>query len=204
MFLRFVDLLFPPRESELLVRSIGESGLSEYLKPWVCELESGNVTALLSYEVPVVRACVVETKFHGNEAAAKTLGNALGSYLRAELDETNAYEQRAYKIVPIPLSHERLKERGYNQVEMTARYSGITVESNLLIRLRDTLPQTMLGGRERRQNMRGAFGAARTPDPSITYIILDDVVTTGATIGEAAHALEKAGARDVWALALAH
>ena len=217
MLAHFIGLLFPPRESELLVRSVGHAGLIRHLEPRIYTLGSCAVTALLRYDVPALRACVVEAKFHANEIAAKVLGDVLASYLREESDETNLYEERAFVLVPIPLSRERLRERGYNQVETIARHAvaelrknetdtalNITLDARLLVRIRDTLPQTTLDGQARRQNVRGAFGAARTPDSSVTYIILDDVVTTGATIGEAVRALEYAGVRDVWALALAH
>lgn len=216
MFSHFIDLLFPPRESELLVRSIG-NGLAEHLEPRIYETESCEVTTLFPYSVPAVQACVLEAKFHANEEAGRALGKVLASYLVEELAEMNVYEERAYALVPIPLSSERLRERGYNQTEVIARHAMTTVktggtdipihtriDTHLLTRVRDTLPQTTLDGQARRQNMRGAFGAARIPDPSTTYIIIDDVVTTGATIGEAVRALRDAGARNVWALALAH
>lgn len=201
MLSRLIDLVFPPRESELLVRS---GGLLPYAEPRVCQLESCDVVALLPYEVPVVRAHIVETKFHGNEIAAKALGAVLASYLREECVELDAYEQRAYRLVPVPLSRERVKERGYNQVEMVAKYTDMEVDTNLLVRVRDTLQQTTLDGILRRQNLRGAFVAARMPDPSVTYFVIDDVITTGATISEAVNALYAAGARDVRAVALAH
>lgn len=204
MLSRLADLLFPARENELLVRSIAKDGLIGYLEPREWTLESCEVTALLPYEIPAVRACVVEAKFHGNETAAKALGKILFEYLREELADMNAYEEHSCVLVPIPLSHERLRERGYNQIELIARHAGYEVDSKLLVRVRDTLPQTALDGQARRKNMCGAFGAARIPDPSFTYFVLDDVVTTGATIGEALRALYNADARDVRALALAH
>jgi ComF family protein len=202
MFSRFVDLFFPPRTSELLVRSIGREGLTPYIEPRICEIGPRNVVTLLPYDMPAVRACVLEAKFHGSESAAKMLGNVLASYLREECGDLDRYEQRAYVLVPVPLSKERVKERGYNQVEMIARHADTHIDTKLLIRLRDTLPQTTLDGTARRQNMRGAFGAARIPDPSLTYFVLDDVVTTGSTIGEAVRTLYDAGARNVQALAL--
>lgn len=211
MLLHLIDLLFPPRESDLLVRGITNVGLNERLKPRICRLGSGDVTILLRYDEPIVSACVVEAKFHANETAGKALGSALASYLREELSEMRAYEQRACVLVPIPLSAERLREREYNQVEISARHAiqqiedlSVTLDPGLLVRTRDMLPQTTLDGQARRRNVRGAFGAARNPDPSNFYIVLDDVVTTGATIAEAVRALEHAGAQNVAAFALAH
>lgn len=209
MRMPFLDLLFPPRGSEKLVRSLGSAGLTEYLSPRICLLGNAEVTALLPYDNPLVRACVVEAKFHASVRAAKALGNALAQYLQEELADRALYEQRVYALIPVPLSRTRLRERGYNQVEVITRYAAnvlreISIQTDLIARVRDTLPQTALDGRERRMNMRGAFEPIRPPDQDVTYIVVDDVVTTGATISEAVDALRKVGARDMWAIALAH
>jgi predicted amidophosphoribosyltransferase len=72
-----------------------------------------------------------------------------------------------------------------------------------LVRARETMPQTGLPGDARRSNMCSAFSAAHALDPSCTYIVVDDVVTTGATLVAALEAMRKGGATDVAAVALA-
>ncbi|MFZ1075744.1 MAG: phosphoribosyltransferase family protein [Minisyncoccia bacterium] len=100
------------------------------------------------------------------------------------------------------------KKRGFNQTEeianRAAKLAGCTVDRALLIRARETASQVSLPRREREKNMRGAFGAAHPADPSRTYILIDDVVTTGATLQAAIDALKAAGARHIIPLALAH
>ena len=209
MLLRFLDLLFPPRENERLVRSLGNDGLAVFLDPKTSLLGDIEVTGLLPYDARIVRACIVEAKYHANDRASKVLGAILAAYLGEELADRNQYEPRTYALVPVPLSRARLRERGYNQAEAITRHAAdmhpeIVIESDLMMRIRDTLPQTTLGGEARRQNVRGAFGAARTPDPHTTYIVIDDVVTTGATIREVVQALRGAGAQNVRAIGLAH
>ena len=110
--------------------------------------------------------------------------------------------------MPIPLGKERLKERGFNQAEEVAKRAvqelGIKIETELLVRTRETISQISLAREKREENMRGAFIATRRADPTYTYVIIDDVLTTGATLQSAIDALKDAGAEHIVPLALAH
>jgi ComF family protein len=112
-------------------------------------------------------------------------------------------------ILPVPLHRSRLRQRGYNQALELARplakAMGIAMRHDLLQRQRATAAQTELDAVTRRRNVRGAFSV----QPGVTLpphvALLDDVMTTGATLAECARVLKRAGARrvDVWALARA-
>jgi predicted amidophosphoribosyltransferase len=108
----------------------------------------------------------------------------------------------------VPLGKIRRKERGFNQVEEVARRTakelGIPVDASLLERTRETASQVSLDRDAREKNMKSAFKATCALDPSQTYIVIDDVVTTGATLQAAIDALKKAGAEHIIPLALAH
>jgi len=105
-------------------------------------------------------------------------------------------------LVPIPLATRRLRQRGYNQSEVLARALGrewrIPVIPHVLVRTRETPTQTTLTPETRLANVRAAFAVANVQCSVIndhwTLIIVDDVFTTGATLAEAARALESAGA----------
>jgi len=111
-------------------------------------------------------------------------------------------------IVPVPLHRARLQERGFNQALVLARFlfpaEGKRIVPDLLIRTRSTHPQVSLSGRERRQNLGGAF-AVRRPEQVAgrRLLLVDDVLTTGTTLNECAKVLLAHGAAEVQALTLA-
>ena len=108
-------------------------------------------------------------------------------------------------LVPIPLAPKRLRQRGYNQSEALARALGrqwkVPVLTDLLARTRETPTQTALTPETRLANVAGAFAMSNDQRSMIndhsTLIIVDDVFTTGATLAEAARALEQAGATRI-------
>lgn len=124
-----------------------------------------------------------------------------------------ADEPSARALIPIPLAARRLRERGYNQSEVLARALArqwrIPVFPDLLVRTRETPTQTTLTPETRLANVAGAFGMINAQCSMIkdrvrsliidhsTLIIVDDVFTTGATLAEAARALERAGAQRI-------
>jgi len=108
-------------------------------------------------------------------------------------------------LIPIPSSHQKIKERGFDSVanicsHMIQRNKSITMdETNLFLR-RIVLDQVGLTATQRHSNLEGAFGIRRTVNG--TVVLIDDVVTTGATLNSAARTLKFAGAQQVFALTL--
>jgi len=109
-------------------------------------------------------------------------------------------------IVPLPLHPARLAERGFNQAAEIAkalsRLSGVAMDAQLARRVRNTAPQTALPWRERTANMRQAFSCERDL-AGLSVAVIDDVMTTGATLNEFARTLKKSGAARVrnWVVA---
>ena len=103
------------------------------------------------------------------------------------------------RVIPIPLHARSLRRRGFNPAAIlarsVARAIGRPCDATALVRTRDTASQTGLSRRERRRNVRGAF-APRGPQPGCVWLV-DDVVTTSATLAEAARVLRAAGVRRV-------
>ena len=147
-------------------------------------------------------------KYQGEIAHARVFGVLLARTAR----------QRGHDLprllVPVPLHPARFRERGFNQAAAIARYAGrmleIPVASHAVRRLRDTPSQTALGVSERHSNVRGAFGvrsaaAQRVLLQAAHVAVVDDVMTTGSTLGELRELLLEAGVRrvDRWAVARA-
>lgn len=144
------------------------------------------------------RHAVYALKYGGLPRIADDLAAAMAP-LRPPTDRPSA-------LVPIPLARKRLRERGYNQSEVLARALArqwrIPVLRELLVRTRETPTQTALTPETRLANVAGAFGVATRPVSSV-LILVDDVFTTGATLAEAARALEEAGATMVYGITFA-
>jgi ComF family protein len=148
--------------------------------------------AALAYEFPV-DALIQSFKYAGNLAAGETLAELLNDAVRDA--------PRPHALVPMPLHPARLRERGFNQALELARCVGRALELPVLAqaarRLRDTPPQASLPWKERAGNMRGAFDCdAHLSGKRVA--IVDDVMTTGHTLGELAQAVARAGAAEVW------
>ncbi len=109
-------------------------------------------------------------------------------------------------IVPMPLSVQRLRERGFNQALEIAHHVALRiparVDAGICVKIRDTVPQTSLPWKERRKNIRGAFVVQQSLE-GLHIAVVDDVLTSGATLNELARCLKKSGAASVtgWVVA---
>jgi ComF family protein len=153
----------------------------------------------LLYQPPLDRL-ILALKFHQGLAHARLLGQLL-----AEAVEQS--DSRPQLIIPVPLHPQRLRERGYNQAleiaRPAARRCAIPIALDHVERTRATGTQTRLKYKERHKNMRGVFEVIRDVPQHVA--IVDDVVTSGATVSALAKALKQAGATrvDIWAVARA-
>jgi ComF family protein len=148
--------------------------------------------AALAYEFPA-DALIQALKFRGELALAPLLGALLAERTGARVD----------CVVPVPLSPERLRRRGYNQaVEIARHVRRGAVEVALCERTRDAPPQMELPFDQRQRNVRGAFRCTRALIGAAVAVV-DDVMTTGATLEEIARTLKAAGALRVenWVVA---
>lgn len=130
----------------------------------------------------------------------------LGVALSQPLAQQYPASWRVEGVLPVPLSPRRVAQRGFNQVELLAvplaQQLGLPLVSGLLQRQRDTLPQMDLDMQQRWANVNDAFVAS----PQVAgrrLLLVDDIMTTGATLHAAARALRAAGAHSVYVLTLA-
>jgi ComF family protein len=159
-----------------------------------------------------LRQLILRLKFGHRERIGERLGALLaGVWVR----NPRYLSLKSPVLVPVPLHPSRQRERGFNQSFAVARGLGRRlraaspdgiqpVSSGLLVRARPTAPQTGLSIQKRRENVKGVFSV---PDPRRVrdrdVVLIDDVMTTGATLSSCANALKSVGARAVLALAVA-
>jgi ComF family protein len=148
-----------------------------------------RVSAAYSYAWPLA-PLIRQFKYAGNLALTGLLADALCSAIGEPVD----------LVIPMPLGPLRLRERGFNQALELARHAaaatGTRLAANACRRVIDNAPQATLPWRQRAKNIRGAFVC----DMDLTGLrvaVVDDVITTGATLQELARTLHKAGAREV-------
>lgn len=144
-----------------------------------------------------------QCKYGRKSHLAETLGPLLATFSRTWLNHLNSP-----LIMPIPLHPVRLRERGFNQSLLLARFVMSALDAELdfltLRRIRYTQPQTGLKRDERRKNVRRAFGVVDGEAlEGRSIILVDDVATTGNTLNECARVLKRAGAKRVFGLVLA-
>lgn len=195
------SLLFPPTDTASRVEEASAESVGRLLSPLTIGAYS---VGLLPYRHSVVRALIIETKFHRNAKAIAVLADVLKDYLLSFTEDRAPFSQASSVLVPIPLAPMRHKERGYNQIEEVLRKTGLPYDTSLLERIRETKPQTSLARKARLENVMGAFQVSKPLSKEVMYIVVDDVTTTGATLLEACTELRRAGATEVYGVALAH
>ncbi len=154
-----------------------------------------SITCAFVYAWPLA-PLVQHYKYAGNLALARLLARAIADRL----------DRSADVIIPLPLAPRRLRERGFNQALEIARLlsgsTGIPLAPHACRRVRDSTPQAALPWAERARNIRGAF-VCDADLAGMRVAVVDDVMTTGATLNEIARNLLQAGAAEVqgWVVA---
>lgn len=145
---------------------------------------------------PPISEWIKELKFGGNFSLGYKLGILLKKVLKDQIPEVDL-------IIPLPLSLKRLRERGFNQsFLLTWGFLEKKPSDKFLKRILHTKVQTELSQKERWENVKNAFLAtSEVKEKSI--LVIDDVMTTGATLNEASKALKNKGANKVYVMVLA-
>ncbi len=154
--------------------------------------------ALFGYLDPVAQ-WIQQLKFQQDLTAARLLGELLAQRIPANNND------RPVSLLPVPLHSARLRTRGYNQSLEIARpltRKGYTLKLDVCRKHKATAAQSDLPARKRRHNVRGAFSVTRSLLGE-HFLLVDDVLTTGATLNELARTLKNAGAERVEAWVIA-
>lgn len=175
--------------------AVGVHKTPEGTFPYLCS----DSRHLAHYE-GVIRECVHSIKYHENRG----LGELFSQWLAPLIGDAG---WSIDLVIPVPLSAERLQERGYNQAALVARPLAGRLQvpfTNFgLRRVLDTPSQVGLSAEERRINVAKAFRAEHDVIHSKSILLVDDVMTTGSTLSACARALLSAGASSVYAVTVA-
>ncbi|MBI4190026.1 MAG: ComF family protein [Betaproteobacteria bacterium] len=148
-----------------------------------------GVSAAFAYAWPLA-PLIHHYKYAGNLALAWLLAHALAAQVNGAVD----------LIIPMPLAPQRLRSRGFNQAleiaRVVSRLTAIPLAATACRRVRDSTPQALLPWNERAKNIRGAF-VCDADLRGMRVAVIDDVMTTGATLNEIARNLRKAGAVEI-------
>ena len=174
-----------------------------------CDVPEGldGMMAIFEYVGPI-GTMIGKWKYHEDYGAQKALMSLIGS----QIERLGAYVPEDVCLIPVPPHPKRLRERGFDPVWTFAaklrrilENGGInaTLGDDILIRTRHTKRQATLTEEERKHNLSGAFKVVQAL-PQAPIILVDDVITTGATTVTCAQTLRAAGAGWIGALSLAH
>lgn len=150
------------------------------------------------YKTPATKQVLEAFKYKNKTILAEHMAKEMHEAIRGKLDTSNIVASS------VPLHPRKQKERGFNQAVLLARHLRVPHEI-FLERIRDTSPQAHASRQERITHMQDAF---LVKDPLSVFgkkiLLIDDVATTGSTITSAARTLKRAGAKEVYALVVAH
>lgn len=145
----------------------------------------------------VVREMILLMKFKKMRIFGETLAKIAYEHLK---EDNSIFD--CDLIIPVPISNKRMTLRGFNQSEVIAKkLSELLKKSilkNVLIKKIDTIPQSLISFRERRENVRGSFEVkSNEPLKEKSILLVDDIYTTGSTVSECCKVLLKAGAKEI-------
>ena len=159
------------------------------------------------YYTGIIRDAIHKLKFSAMDGIAEALSYYVLTYLEVFETTDESLLKDFDFLVPVPLSPERFSERGYNQAEIIAKAISekfnIPLRTDILIKIKDTRPQSTLSRNEREANIKDAYNCTKDVCGK-NIILIDDVFTTGYTLDYCAKALKEQGADNVIAITVTH
>jgi competence protein ComFC len=210
LLLTLIDSIIPYRSDFEIVKNLTDRDIANL--PTAPTTEYDWIYPEFAYKNKKVRAIIWELKYKHNTLPLDTIGRILYDNILALVSDVSLFDADAqWLIIPIPVSEQTRRERGYNQCEYICRSIIQYDTAHMLLYAPQWLYKNHHTARqskthhkeERAHNLSGCF----TADPRVAEsycILIDDVVTTGSTLCEARKTLLEMGAKDVFAFTIAH
>ena len=219
------NLLMPKEKRVELLEKFGPAGLFKNI-PLAenFDFETNKIKAIFNYKNSLCRQAIWEIKYRANKKLIRDFSLLLYEFILEELSDLDTFNNfKNIILLPIPSSQTRRREKGFNQCILITREllsideerngNNFRLLENFLIKKVDTPHQTKVSNRKKRlENLKGSFsinengfiitGSKNLSDYS--FILIDDVITTGATMNESFRALKSAGAKKIRGFAFAH
>lgn len=195
-----LDIVYPMEEKCIICRTDGFIGLCPYCKSKInrATIENGNLS--YGFYGGTLKTLILKFKYESDFTA----GYLLSKLLVEMIKENEIY---ADVICYVPMTKKSEKKRGFNQCEVIARHIGYHINvpvSDCIKKIKNTKEQKTLTKEERVKSIKGAFKVSRIKDiKNKNVILIDDVMTTGATINECKDVLKKSGVNKITVLTIA-
>lgn len=213
IFEYILSILLPKDKSILEIENISEEDIIKNIPRANIINNQNNIKAIFKYKDKIIRKAIWEIKYSKNRVITKKFGKILYDFILEELSDEILFSNfQNPLLIPVPISKNNLKERGYNQCEEIIKEIKQNDTQNIfeisfdsLQKIKETPHQSKLNNKTKRlSNLKNCFSANSSKIKNRNIVLIDDVITTGATMSETKKELKKAGARKVIGVAIAH
>ena len=220
---KIMDVLLPKEKRVKQLEALGPASLFENIpRSENFDFETDKIKAIFNYKTTLCRQAVWEIKYRANNKLIRDFSLLLYEYILEDLTDLETFNNfKNILLIPIPASPARTREKGFNQCILISRElikidkerneNNFSILENYLLKEKDTQHQARVSNRKKRlENLINTFSVDISSGPddrnNHSFIIIDDVITTGATMNEAFRALKSAGIspQKIRGYALAH
>jgi competence protein ComFC len=212
LFENLLSIVLPKKTEILEIENMTEENIFEKI-PRADEIEDVKYRALFQYRDKVVRQAIWQIKYTGNKKITEKFSKLLYEFIIESISDETTFSNLTRPIIaPIPANKSSLKEKGFDQCALIAKEiykldneENFEVCLDALKKTKETEHQSKIKNRAKRlKNLEGSIQAVTEKVVGRNIILIDDVITTGATMKEASKALREAGAKKVIGFAIAH
>ena len=227
---KIADFLLPKEKDVKILESFGPDGLFDNIpRSENFDFETDKIKAIFNYKTPLCRQAIWEVKYRANKKLIRDFSLLLYEYILEELTDLETFNNfKNIILLPVPSSPKRTREKGFNQCILICQElikidekinqphirhgvygvleKNFSLEKNILIKIKETEHQVNIQDRRNRlKNLSDSF-FVKNEDliKGKNIILIDDVLTTGATLNEAKKILKNSGARKIIAFTIAH
>jgi ComF family protein len=207
-----ISIILPKEECVSEIENLSSEYIANKI-PHANETNNPKFKALFQYKDKIIRKAIWEIKYMGNKKIAEKFCKPFYEFIIEELGDEIAFENFSNPLLtPIPSGKETMQKRGFNQCELIAKELirldeeiNFKLEMKAIFKIKETAHQSETKNKSKRlKNLEGCFSADPEKVRGRCIVLIDDVITTGATMKEVSKTLKNAGAKKVIGFSIAH